>query len=160
MKKITLTGILTKFVIISSIIVFVSLSVLIIRGYLNSKHQKWNSLDYNVTLNADGSMDVIETWDIVISHTNTIFKNFNLSSGVTDVKVAEIENGVEKALQKIDVEQYHVDSGCYYALQIEPSTFEIAWNVGMDNSRGNKTYKVYYTIKDAVKIYGDCTELY
>ena len=25
--------------------------------------QRWNSLDYDVTVNSDGSMDVVETWD-------------------------------------------------------------------------------------------------
>ncbi len=25
--------------------------------------QKWNALDYNATVNEDGSMDVVETWD-------------------------------------------------------------------------------------------------
>ena len=40
--------------------------------------QKWNALDYNATVNEDGSMDVVETWDIKISETNTLFKNFKL----------------------------------------------------------------------------------
>lgn len=156
MKK-NKTGLFIIFFAIFFIAVIIGM---IIEINSESKRQKWNSLDYNVTVNSNGSMDVIETWDIAISNTNTIFKNFNLPSGVTNAKVALVENGIEKELQQINVEQYHVDRGCYYALQTNPSTFEIAWNVDLDNSKGNKIYKVYYTIEDAVKVYGDCTELY
>lgn len=126
--------------------------------------QKWNALDYNATVNEDGSMDVVETWDIKISETNTLFKNFKLDSskysGITNVKVARTENNEELFLTQIFEEQYHVDPGCYYALKTDYSTFEIAWNVGLDNSSDVRTYKIYYTIEDAVKIYNDCTELY
>ena len=126
--------------------------------------QSWNSLDYDVTLNSDGSMDVVETWDIYISETNTIFKDIQIDSSkyseITNVKVSKID-GIEIPLTQIYEEQWHVDTGCYYALPIENGDkFEIAWNVGLDNSSGTRTYKLYYTIKDAVKVYDDCTELY
>lgn len=151
----------TRLFIIFFVIFFIAvITGIIVENNSDSKSQKWNSLDYNVTVNSDRSIDVIETWDVSIRNTNTIFKNFNLSSGVTNVKVALVENGVEKYLQQINVEQYYVDRGCYYDLQTNPSTFEIAWNVDLDNSKGDKIYKVYYTIEDAVKVYGDCTELY
>ncbi len=133
-----------------------------IRSYAGT--QKWNALDYDVSVNSDGSMDVIETWDISISETNTLFKDFELDttkySGISDVKVSLVENGVETPLKQIYQEQYHVTSGCYYGLQINYATFEIAWNVGLDNSSATRTYKIYYKVKDAVKIYNDCTELY
>lgn len=127
--------------------------------------QKWNSLNYDVTVNSDGSMDVIETWDIKISETNTIFKDFVIDyskySGITNVKVSEIDDGKEIPLEQIYEEQYHVDIGCYYALPINNNEiFEIAWNVGLDNSTSTKTYKLYYTIENVVKIYNDCSELY
>lgn len=125
--------------------------------------QKWNSLNYDVTVNLDGSMDVIETWDIDISETNTLFKDFDIDnskySGITDVKVSRIEEN-EIPLTQIYEEQYHVNTGCYYALPISSSKYEIAWNVGLDNTKETRTYKIYYTIKDAIKIYNDCTELY
>ena len=55
-----------------------------------------------------------------------------------------------------------MDAGCYYALPVSnnPSKFEIAWHVGLDNSRDTKIYKLYYTIEDATRIYNDCTEFY
>ena len=109
-------------------------------------------------------MDVVETWDIYISETNTIFKDFEFDyskySEITDVSVSRVDNN-EIPLTQVYEEQYHVDSGCYYALPIENGEkFEIAWNVGLDNSSETRTYKLYYTIRDAVKIYNDCTELY
>ncbi len=126
--------------------------------------QSWNSIDYDVTLNSDGSMRVVETWDVYVSETNTLFKSFELKStdnyNFKNVKVTEVKNAKEKELRQIRNYQYHVDEGCFYALETSPSTFEIAWNVGMDNTSGNKKYKMYYTVENAVKIYNDCTEFY
>ncbi len=125
--------------------------------------QKWNNLDYNVKLNYDGSMDVVETWDVYVSETNTLFKDFDLDSskysGITNVSVAEISPD-KKEFEQIYEEQYHVDSGCFYGLEVDSDTFEIAWNVGLDNSSDNRTYEIRYTVNDAVKLYNDCTELY
>ena len=44
-----------------------------------------NKLDYNITLNEDGSATIVETWNIHVSHTNTLFKTFKKST-VNDVK--------------------------------------------------------------------------
>ena len=127
--------------------------------------QRWNNLDYDVTLNSDGSMDVVETWDVYISETNTMFKDFNLDptkySGITNVSV--MQTYPEKVeLAETYKEEYHVKPGCYYGLvkEANPNVFEIAWNVGLDNSSATRTYQIRYRIKDAVKIYNDCTELY
>lgn len=150
-KKIELT-----FVFIIFIIIFFATN-----SYAGT--QSWNTLDYDVTLNPDGSMDVIETWDVSISETNTLFKSFNIGGenyNISNVKVSKIENGTETQLNDIQKQQYHVDPGCYYGLMIDSSTFEIAWHVGFDNSRGNGIYKMYYTVDNAVRIYNDCTQLY
>ena len=148
--------------IIYILIFFISFFLILnIKSYAG--YQNWNSLNYDVTVNSDGSMDVIETWDIYISETNTVFKDFEIDeskySEITDVKVSRIEES-EIPLTQIFEEQYHVDAGCYYALPISSSKYEIAWNVGLDELSSTRTYKIYYTIKDAVKIYNDCTELY
>ena len=37
-----------------------------------------NELKFDAQINENGSMDVTETWDIYISHTNTLFKTFEL----------------------------------------------------------------------------------
>ena len=150
--------------ILGAVLIFIVFILLLnIKSYAGT--QKWKSLNYDVTVNSDGSMDVVETWNIKISETNTVFKDFRLDSSkysaITNVKVSRIdENGVEKPLQKIYEEQYHVDSGCFYALALSDYKFEIAWNVGLDNSTATRTYKLYYTIEDAVKVYNDCTEIY
>lgn len=148
------------YIIIIFIIFFLILSV---KSYAGT--QEWRSLNYDVIVNSDGSMNVTETWNIYISYTNTIFKDFIIDnskySDITNVKVTEIIDNEEIPLEQIYEEQYHVDDRCYYALPIKGNTmFEIAWNVGLDDSIGTKTYKLCYTIKDAVKIYNDCTELY
>lgn len=126
--------------------------------------QEWNALDYNVVLNKDGSADIVETWDVDISETNTMFKDFNLSSDssyfIDNVRVTRVEQGREVPLEQIYEKQYHVDPNCYYGLMIDSYTFEIAWNVGLDNSSDTRTYKIYYTVNNAVKIYSDCTEFY
>ena len=147
---------LIMFLFIVAIVVFYKVPVY--AGY-----QEWNALDYDVTVNEDGSMDVVETWDVYVSETNTLFKDFDLSKGkyeITNVKISEVDSGVENDLKQIFVEQYHVDPNCYYGLMIDRDTFEIAWNVGLDNSYDNRVYKMYYTVENAVTIYKDCTELY
>lgn len=128
--------------------------------------QKWNSLDFDVKINDDGSMNVTETWDIYVSNTNTLFKDYKLDynkfSGITDVEVSRVESGEEIPLTQIYEEQYHVDSGYYYGMILpsNSSKFEIAWNVGLDSSSDNRIYKIHYKVLDAVKIYNDCTEVY
>ena len=128
--------------------------------------QKWNALDFDAKINDDGSMNVTETWDIYVSNTNTLFKDYKLDSskfaGITDVKVVEVNNGKTFPLEEIYEEQYHVDSGCYYGMVLssDSSKFEIAWNVGLDNSSDNRIYKISYKVLDVAKVYNDCTEVY
>ena len=125
--------------------------------------QEWNSLDYDITVNRDGSIDVIETWDVDISATNTMFKTFEDSASdyyyFGNVKVSEVVNGQERFLEQIYEQQYHVEKGCFYALPINSYEYEIAWHVGVDGY-DSRVYKMYYTVYDAVKKYNDCTELY
>lgn len=121
-----------------------------------------NSIDYNVVMNKDGSMDVVETWDIKINKTNTLFKTFSLSKlkygDIENVKVKDLDNNSD--LTQIQEEMYHVTTGCYYGLEVNPSTFEIAWGTGMENKSGNKRYQISYTVKDVVTDYNDCQEIY
>lgn len=125
--------------------------------------QKWNSLDYDVTINSDGSINVVETMEVYISQTNTLFKDFKLDytkySGITDVSVMQISPN-EVNLNEIYTYQYHVDPGCFYALDIGNGNFEIAWHVGLDNSQATRKYQIKYKILNPVTIYKDCTEFY
>ena len=48
--------------------------------------ESWNSLNYDVTLNKDGSADIIEKWEIYISEANTLFKTFDDKSKIENDK--------------------------------------------------------------------------
>lgn len=126
------------------------------------KFQYMDNLDYQVTVNRDGSMQVVEIWDINVSKVNTLFKNFNLSKtkygNITDVKVVDLDTG--KELTQIYNEMYHVTKDCYYALEVQRNKFEIAWGIGMDDKTGKKKYQVSYVVKDVVTDYKDVQEIY
>lgn len=128
----------------------------------NEKVQYLNHLDYNVSLNQDGSINVVETWDVYVENTGTLFKNFSLSNylygNITDVKVKDLENNLE--LTEIYQEVYHVGNNLFYALDIGENVFEIAWGTGMSNLSGNRKYQVSYKIEDVITSYYDCQEFY
>ena len=121
-------------------------------------------LDFEATINTDGSMDVIETWNIDIENTNTLYKTFELDktkfSNISNVEVMDVTDGYEKSFSQIYREMYHVTKGCYYGLEKIDGNFEIAWGVGMDNESGQRTYKISYTVEDVISKYSDCSELY
>lgn len=121
------------------------------------------SMNFDANLNEDGSMNVTETWNIdVRSETNTLFKTFKVDSNkykeIKDVKVSQIEGNEEITFNLKNKEVLHVDKNCYYGLINKNGDFEIAW--GINEDYGKKTYKVSYTVVDAIKNYKDCSELY
>ena len=63
---------------------------------------KLNNLDFQAQINADGSMDVTEIWDINIKSTNTLYKTFKTDnskySGITNATVTDITNGIQNAI--------------------------------------------------------------
>lgn len=144
------------------IIILFFVTIIALKNTSYAGTQRLNSLDYNVQLNSDGSANVVETWNIYISQTNTLFKDFNLDSskysGITNVRVKNMETGEE--LTEIFQEIYHVTRDCYYGLPIKGNKFEIAWGVGLDDSSDTRKYQISYTIQDAVKVYNDCSEFY
>lgn len=119
------------------------------------------NLNYDVTLNQDGTADVTETWKIRIEDTNTLFKTFEVDSSkykeITNVKVKEIKSSGDVDFTKINQYKYHVDKNCYYALMYK-GNFEIAWGAHAEST--TRTYKISYKIVDAVKNYNDCSEFY
>ena len=120
-----------------------------------------NHLQYDVSLQEDGRMRVTETWDINVSHTNTLFRDFVDSQKryeIDDVVVKDLDTG--KSLIKTDIESYHMTTGEFYALNIDPRTFEIAWGTGMEKKQGNKKYQISYTVQNVVNDYIDCQEFY
>lgn len=122
-----------------------------------------NNLDFDVQINEDGSMDVVETWDINVSETNTLYKTFNKDSqkysGLTNISVEEITNGMNKRFSKSNVWQYHLEKGYYFGGTNSENKYEIAWGVSIDNT-SRKQYQIRYTVKDVIHKYADCAELY
>ncbi|MDE5830652.1 MAG: DUF2207 domain-containing protein [Clostridia bacterium] len=126
--------------------------------------QRLNNLNYDVTLNQDGSANVTETWNIRVSETNTLFKTFELDSkkygSITNVEVSEVTaNGETVKFSNTGTYAYHVKKGGFYALTRPGSEFEIAWGVSIDNTETH-TYEIKYKIENAVKTYNDCSEFY
>ena len=144
------------------IMIIISFVFLFSISSLSEKFQYMDSLDYQVKVIKNGSIEVVETWNINVKNTNTLFKNFNLSKSkygnITDVKVIDLNTGEE--FKQIDEEFYHVPKGCYYALKTQNNKFEIAWGIGMDNKKGNKKYQVSYVVNDVVTDYKDVQEIY
>ncbi len=146
------------------IILFFAMFLLLFIKPSYAGSQKMNQLNYEVNLNEDGSMDVVETWNIKVTDTNTLFKTFEINpskyKGITNVSVEEIKDNDEiTKFNKIDKEMYHVTKNCFYALKNSSGMYEIAWGVSIDGTK-NATYKIKYTVLDAVKVYSDCSELY
>ena len=123
-----------------------------------------NQLNFDAKINYDGSMDVVETWNIDIKKTNTLYKTFKTDStkysGITNVQVSDITNGTQKSFKEINTLMYHVTKDCYYGMKNDDGDFEIAWGVGLDNSSATKKYQISYTVEDAVEKYSDYAQLY
>lgn len=145
---------LILFIIIAIFILFLKFGDINTNLYMDN-------LNYDITLHENGDMTIVETWDMHIDHTNTIFKTFDLSSKfgeITNVSVKDLNTGEE--LVKINEEMYHVTTNCYYALEINRREFEVAWGTGMENKTGYKKYQLTYTVTNVITDYKDCQELY
>lgn len=155
-----------KNIIKISLIFIIAFAVLILWSNTSQADSSLNlnNLDFYVTINSNGDMNVTEKWDIVIRDTNTLFKSFKLDkdkySSIEDVKVEEITDSKSKEFTKINEEMYHVTKDCYYGLKTSSDTFEIAWGVGLDDGADTRTYEISYTVKDAIGKYEDYAELY
>ena len=131
--------------------------------YASSDLQLEN-LSYEVTLQENGDAIVVENWDISIEDTNTLFKTFERDSskysGIIDVSVTETTGGMNKPFEETYTQQYHVWKDCFYALNIDSQTFEIAWGVSEDDSSARRSFEIRYVVSDVVKNYADCSEFY
>jgi len=149
---------------IKKIIVFliVILGICFLSGKVNAGDLNLNDLKYDIQLNSDGSMDVIERWNIYIENTNTLFKTFEADEGYSEIVNAEVyeinSDGSKSLFEKIDKEMYHVTKGSYYALVNSDNKFEIAWGASVENE--TKTYELHYKVLDCIKNYNDCSEIY
>lgn len=123
-----------------------------------------NNLDFDVKVNSDASIDVTEIWDINIEETNTLFKTFKTDktkySSISNVAVTDITTSNEVAFSQINQLMYHVTKNCYYGMINKDGNFEIAWGVGLDNSKATRKYMIQYKVEDAIAKYNDYSELY
>ena len=118
-------------------------------------------LNFEATLNSDGSMDVIETWQVDIDgETNTLFKTFEIDSSkyskITNVTVSEIQSGYKKEFSQSFEWKNHVSTDYFHALNYD-GNFEIAW--GVNKSSGTHVYAIEYTVRDVISVSSDCAEL-
>lgn len=144
-------------------IFIISLFLILIGSTKSEASLHLNNLDFNVQINEDGSMNVTETWDIDISETNTLYKTFDIDkekyTAITDFKVEEITNGTIKEFRKTDLWKHHIDENYYFGGINQDGNYEVAWGVNI-TSNAKRKYEISYRVIDAVKKYGDCTELY
>ena len=147
--------------ILTGFIITITLILLNSTSSEASLHLK--NLDFTAQINEDGSMDVVETWDINISETNTLYKTFKIDktkySGISNVFVQDITSGTNKNFKKSDIWQYHLDKVNYFGGINNNNEYEIAWGVSIDTTT-RKQYLIRYTVKDVIKKYNDCAELY
>lgn len=122
-----------------------------------------DNLEFDAQINDDGSMDVVEKWDISISETNTLYKTFNIDSnkysGLTNFSVMETTDGTNRNFIKSNSWEYHLPKNYYFGGINNDGKYEIAWGVSIDNTV-KKQYQISYTVKDVIHQYADCSELY
>ncbi len=97
----------------------------------SGRYQYLSNIDYNVKLNNDGSADVVETWNIFVKHTNTLFKSFNRSDRygkITNVSVKDLDRNV--VFENYGSWTYYAPVDYFYAAsQYSTSDFEIGWGI-------------------------------
>ena len=95
--------------------------------------QIMNKLDYNVALNEDGSMNVVETWNVYVKNTGTLFKDFYNTNKypISDISVKNLKTNEQ--LEDLGYEEYHVPEGKYYAEEIKNNlSFNPSHNIYVD----------------------------
>lgn len=146
-----------KYVIIL-VIIFAILGIVLC--FNTDQIQIMNKLDYNVALNEDGSMNVIETWNVYVKNTGTLFKDFYNTNKypISDISVKNLKTNEQ--LENLGYEEYHVPEGKYYAEEIRSNVVEIAFGTGKKRSSGNVEFQISYKIDNVINSYKDCQEFY
>lgn len=150
------------------ILIFIMTFILILIGntktYSSSSELSLENLDFTVQINNDGSMDVIETWDIDIENTNTLYKTFKIDktkyTSIENVNVADITNQSQQSFTETYTWAYHLSKGRFFGGINNDGKYEIAFGIGMDNSSGKRRYRIQYTVKDVITKYDDYAQLY
>jgi len=143
---------------------FIIIIALVLLGETKSQaslHLK--NLDFQVQINDDGSMNVVETWDIKVSDTNTLYKTFikddTKYSSIMDVSVKDITKGENNIFNSASKWEYHLPKGYFFAGINNKGENEIAWGVSIESTT-RKQYLISYRVNDVITKYNDCAELY
>lgn len=143
---------------------FIIIIALVLLGETKSQaslHLK--NLDFQVQINDDGSMNVVETWDIKVSDTNTLYKTFikddTKYSSIMDVSVKDISKGENNIFNSASKWEYHLPKGYFFAGTNNKGENEIAWGVSIESTT-RKQYLISYRVNDVITKYNDCAELY
>ena len=143
---------------------FIIIIALVLLGETKSQaslHLK--NLDFQVQINDDGSMNVVETWDIKVSDTNTLYKTFikddTKYSSIMDVSVKDITKGENNIFNSASKWEYHLPKGYFFAGTNNKGENEIAWGVSIESTT-RKQYLISYRVNDVIRKYNDCAELY
>ena len=143
---------------------FIIIIALVLLGETKSQaslHLK--NLDFQVQINGDGSMNVVETWDIKVSDTNTLYKTFikddTKYSSIMDVSVKDITKGENNIFNSASKWEYHLPKGYFFAGTNNKGENEIAWGVSIESTT-RKQYLISYRVNDVITKYNDCAELY
>lgn len=146
------------------LLIFVLALVLILLGETRSEASLYlDNLDFQVQINDDGSMNVVETWDIKVSDTNTLYKTFikddTKYSSIMDVSVKDITKGENNIFNSASKWEYHLPKGYFFAGTNNKGENEIAWGVSIESTT-RKQYLISYRVNDVITKYNDCAELY
>ena len=141
-----------KIVFLSSLLVVVAIVLIIymifaIGNYMSllgkDKIQKFDNLDFYITVKDDGDVIIREIWDIDIKNTKTLYKNFVLDpkfyNAITNISVKDITNGGNtNEFSQINEYNYHLSTGTFYALHTERNVYEIARGTPRTDKESNR----------------------
>ena len=124
------------------------------------------SIEYDIKVRSNGDMDVVETWQVYIDQLASIHKYFettedNTLSNIQNIRLTEVIDNQEISFEEGTITNANLSEDNYFAIQASPSKMFITWNPKQKSTAyvDTKIYKIYYTIKNALKMYNDCAEI-
>lgn len=117
------------------------------------------NLDFDITVNEDSSIDVIENLRIKIRDKDTISKYFLIKNS----EACFIDNVSIKDLKK-DKEFFEVEKDLLakdrYSIDNSSRIKAIFLGVGLLDDEATREYQIKYTFHNAINVYNDCADFY
>lgn len=121
------------------------------------------NIKYDINLNNDGSMDIIETWAISARNIMSLHKVFANTSQYADIENVEVygisQRKSEIQFFNLDKRVDKVEAEKYYALKDNKNQLEIVWGIEPTQRNQYDKFKLCYTVKGCVKSYQDCQDI-